>query len=252
MPTPSESTRINRDFFERAYARGFITSLIKQFASYDQLSKTRRNLAVARGVPGFGQELSVLDYGFGHGTFLLRLPRRHHIAGVELSDSAVRNVLRLSSFVRRPITLYTPGELATLPSSSFDLICCSHVLEHVDDDRALLVEFRRLLTQQGHLLINVPINEVWDDPNHVRSYDASAAVDLLESAGFVVEQNHQADRWTALLLEREQTSQRMTRLMLRAARLGLALLPARVLAATERLLPTRYEPQQLILLARAA
>ena len=48
-----------------------------------------------------------------------------------------------------------------LPSESYDLIICSHVLEHVDDRKALL-ELRRILTKDGMLLIMVPIVEGWD------------------------------------------------------------------------------------------
>ena len=43
------------------------------------------------------------------------------------------------------------------PDESFDLIFCSHVLEHVEDDRRALREFHRVLGSQGQLLLMVPI-----------------------------------------------------------------------------------------------
>jgi SAM-dependent methyltransferase len=223
---------------------------MKQLVSYDQLSKTRRNLAAARQVPHFDEPLRVLDYGFGLGTFLVRLPRRHRISGVELSDAAARNLKRLCSLLLRSVTLYAPDALADLPPATFDCICCSHVLEHVDDDLHLLVEFHRVLTDNGSLVLNLPINEVWSDPNHVRSYTASSAIELLERAGFGIERVEEADRWTALVLDHERNSRRVPRSILRALRLGLALLPPRVLDATELLLASRYEPQQLIIVAK--
>ena len=46
-----------------------------------------------------------------------------------------------------------------LPDGQFDLICCSHVLEHVDDDRAAIREIYRMLKPGGTALIMVPITE---------------------------------------------------------------------------------------------
>ena len=47
-----------------------------------------------------------------------------------------------------------------LPDAQFDTIICSHVLEHVDDSKAL-PELRRILKPGGQLLIEVPIIEAW-------------------------------------------------------------------------------------------
>ena len=56
-----------------------------------------------------------------------------------------------------------------LPDKSFDLVVCSHVLEHVDDVKAL-EEMYRILTPGGRALLMVPIIEGWDetyeDPAH--------------------------------------------------------------------------------------
>lgn len=43
-------------------------------------------------------------------------------------------------------------ELSALPDASFDLILCSHVLEHVRDDRKALSELKRILKDEGRLL----------------------------------------------------------------------------------------------------
>ena len=49
-----------------------------------------------------------------------------------------------------------------LPGESYDLIICSHVLEHVDDRKALLELKEEILSKDGILLIMVPIVEGWD------------------------------------------------------------------------------------------
>jgi hypothetical protein len=51
---------------------------------------------------------------------------------------------------------------------SFDVILCSHVLEHVEDDRAALREFRRVLKPGGWAALMVPYN-----PHGLTDEDAS-------------------------------------------------------------------------------
>ncbi|MGB5334032.1 MAG: class I SAM-dependent methyltransferase [Woeseiaceae bacterium] len=53
------------------------------------------------------------------------------------------------------------------PDAEFDLICCSHVLEHVDDDRAAIREIYRMLKPGGTALLMVPITEdvTYEDPS---------------------------------------------------------------------------------------
>lgn len=86
-----------------------------------------------------------------------------------------------------------------LPDSSFDVIYCSHVLEHVVEDRRAIQEMFRVLTPGGWALIVVPIGEPFqtvefprasngsDRPSwhtrHVRSYGMDFRERLLK-AGF--------------------------------------------------------------------
>lgn len=88
-----------------------------------------------------------------------------------------------------------------LPGEQFDTIVCSHVLEHVND-RAALLEMRRILKLSGILIVMVPIIEgcpaTYEDEavtvptdrevhfgqsDHVRVYGADF-VERLASAGF--------------------------------------------------------------------
>lgn len=62
-------------------------------------------------------------------------------------------------------------EAMELESGSFDIAICSHVLEHVDDRKAL-AEFRRVLRPGGRLLAMVPIVEGWET-----TYEDPAIVD---------------------------------------------------------------------------
>jgi SAM-dependent methyltransferase len=88
------------------------------------------------------------------------------------------------------------------PDESFDVIYCSHILEHVPDDRRAIREFHRVLRQDGWAMLLVPItaDRTMEDPSvtdpaerlrlygqadHVRRYGPDYA-DRLREAGFDV------------------------------------------------------------------
>ncbi len=92
----------------------------------------------------------------------------------------------------------------TFDDNSFNIIICSHVLEHVDDDIAAMREFFRVLKPGGVAMLQVPIKNiektyedksitspkdrelVFGQRDHVRIYGEDY-VDRLESVGFDVE-----------------------------------------------------------------
>jgi SAM-dependent methyltransferase len=90
-----------------------------------------------------------------------------------------------------------------LAAGSKTLVWCSHVLEHIPDDRAALAEVRRILAPGGLLVLQVPIGgeTTFEDPtvttdegrldkflqeDHVRLYGRDLA-DRVRSAGFECE-----------------------------------------------------------------
>ena len=118
---------------------------------------------------------------------------------------------RLTAIERVTADLHIPADLRLditemdLPDRSFELILCSHVLEHVPDDRAAMRELRRVTAAGGFALVMVPLalhrDTTYEDPSittpeereraflqhdHVRLYAPDIA-DRLRSAGFVVE-----------------------------------------------------------------
>ena len=89
------------------------------------------------------------------------------------------------------------------PDQSFDVIYCSHVLEHVQDDKKAMKEFFRVLKNNGWAILLVPITseKTFEDPSiidpaqrlkafgqddHVRRYGPDFA-DRLADAGFTVQ-----------------------------------------------------------------
>ena len=89
-----------------------------------------------------------------------------------------------------------------LPDSSFDMVIANHVLEHVDDARAL-AELFRVLRPGGQAVLTVPMIEGWDetyeeagldederrlrygDPAHLRFYGRDVR-DRIRRAGFAL------------------------------------------------------------------
>ena len=88
------------------------------------------------------------------------------------------------------------------PDEFFDVIYCSHVLEHVSDDRRAMREFYRVLKNDGWAILLVPITagKTFEDPSitepdirlrvfgqkdHVRCYGPDY-VERLREAGFDV------------------------------------------------------------------
>lgn len=126
-------------------------------------------------------------------------------------ESAVADVLRSWPGVEYLSADLRPGRaMVTMdvtridrPDGSFDAIWCSHVLEHVVDDRAAMAELRRVLAPNGWAVVGVPITPgaTFEDPSatspaerarlfgqhdHVRAYGMDV-VGRLEEAGFSVD-----------------------------------------------------------------
>lgn len=94
-----------------------------------------------------------------------------------------------------------------IADGSIDIILCSHVLEHIPDDRKAMQEIRRVLAPGGFAIALVPlvrgVDETHEDPgitstamrwkyfgmgDHVRQYGKRDFVARLENAGLRVEQ----------------------------------------------------------------
>ncbi len=73
-----------------------------------------------------------------------------------------------------------------LRDASFDAVIISEVLEHLHNDFGVLAEIRRVLTDDGALVISVPF---WDDePCHARIHSPRTIQLLVECSGFKISQ----------------------------------------------------------------
>ncbi len=88
--------------------------------------------------------------------------------------------------------------MAQVPGESVEAVLCHHALEHVPSPVAALTEMHRVLAPQGLLLLYVPYEREAryrsfrpDEPNHhLYSWNPQTLGNLVETAGFAVEQAH--------------------------------------------------------------
>jgi len=150
--------------------------------------RVREVEAVANSEPG-----CVLDVGCGRGVLLQEFRRRGwKVQGTELSEQA-------ASYARKSLNIPVEiGSLETLnfPANHFDAVTLWHVLEHVTNPRALLVEINRILKPDGVLLVAVPnfdslearvAKDKWfhlDVPRHVTHFSQATLEEALNLSGF--------------------------------------------------------------------
>lgn len=130
----------------------------------------------------------ILDVGCGTGANLEMLSQFGSAEGVDVSAEA------LEFCQARGLNNVRLGEAEHLPydDNSFDLVTGLDVVEHLDDDLGGLKEMRRVLRQEGRVLLFVPafmfLWGVQDDiSNHRRRYTTQGLKKVIAQAGFELE-----------------------------------------------------------------
>jgi len=91
------------------------------------------------------------------------------IAGVRNVDYVSADISSKAAMLRMDVTDIR------LPDDSFDVILCSHVLEHVDDDARAMWELWRILRKGGWAILQVPV-----DASRERTFEDSSVTDPAE------------------------------------------------------------------------
>ncbi|MBK7896475.1 MAG: class I SAM-dependent methyltransferase [Anaerolineaceae bacterium] len=246
---------VNQKYYNQLYEdKNPLLHLVHSIVSFDQQAKSKPNWHllrsfVSKDLPSF----KMLDYGSGWGTFLLKLPRPTVAYCFDLSHHAMSAVQKAHALLGRRVELAEIDQENNITPKEFDLIVCSHVLEHVPDDLKLLQKFSQALKPKGLVLINVPINETWYDPKHIRAYTKPDLHEKLCQAGFKPVAENQVDKWTGFLLERELDPYGIpivSRILLRIVRLILALTPLQLTQKFEDLFLAHRPFQQLLIIGQ--
>lgn len=133
----------------------------------------------------------ILDVGCGDGTLLsLFQGDGNELSGCDISDKAIE--LAKNKF--GDIAIFTTGDIThcgSLPEGEFDVIICSEVLEHIEDDELAIRNLYHKLKTEGYLIISTQyIKKYWslhdELDGHVRRYEPNELENKIKENGFVV------------------------------------------------------------------
>ncbi|MDD5556404.1 MAG: glycosyltransferase [bacterium] len=137
----------------------------------------------------------VLEVGAGIGNITRKLLARPYVIASDVSDKYVR-MLRARfvegdrlRIVRFDLDADDPGRFR---DDRIDTVLCMNVIEHTDDDEAVLGRFREILAPGGRAVILVPacralMSRLDANLGHRRRYSRREIRAKLERAGFAVE-----------------------------------------------------------------
>ena len=134
---------------------------------------------------GFVAGKRVLDIasGEGYGTHILAQSAAH-VTGVDISPEAVATATQKYAGDR---VAFLQGSAATIPQpdAAVDVVVSFETLEHLSEQEAMLSEIRRVLRQDGLLIISTPNKPLYsrqgDNPFHVKELCREEFVSLLKS-----------------------------------------------------------------------
>jgi len=134
----------------------------------------------------------VLDVGSGTGYSLLAMQNKgyrvENLFGVEISadavESAVKNGISRDNLVC--------GDILAVPESqngTFNIVTAYDVLEHVYDIRAFMARIKALLTENGRILLSIPVcgeegPDILRSLEHISYFSVPALKRFLEGFGF--------------------------------------------------------------------
>ena len=188
---------MKQEIFQKVY-RGRQSWL--HHASYLRMSKVLLILDFIRRCKIPLEGIRVLDYGFGAGTLFHYLPKTANLFGVEQDPEVCKEVAaRIKKKWYGEVDL-DPIELERwtehrLLKQKYDLIICSHVLEHLPEPEKLLKVLGECLSPTGRIVGLVPIHERAENPHHVQKVNEETVNRWAKGSAVVVEKYMEADPW---------------------------------------------------------
>lgn len=144
-----------------------------------------RDWIVDLAAPHLGDRL--LEVGAGHGTFTERFADFGSVVAVEPDEYAAGRLSERFDSDDRVTTV--SGVAADVADDGFDGAVMINVLEHIDDEEAILADLHRRLAPDGHLVLWVPafmllFSDFDRRLGHHRRYRRRALESVVEANGF--------------------------------------------------------------------
>ena len=169
--------------------RGKLTEVYRRVVLRDHLKFVGR---IVREQRERGTEVRILDLGCGDGSFLAALGEESCV-GLDMSADALA-----AARARGLAVVHGDPTGCSLPDGSFSLVTMFHMLEHVASPQPVLATAKRLLREDGDLVVQVPNTRSWqaglfglrwanlDVPRHLVNYSDRSLVSTLQRSGFSV------------------------------------------------------------------
>jgi SAM-dependent methyltransferase len=181
--------RIAADDLDKLYALRMTADFPKTrgFANYLRAFAISRSLKfVKRFVPG--NQLCVLDYGCGEGTFSVEIAKKNWVlklVSCDFHEKAPLSILRTNSIRYISYSKFLEND------SLYDLVFCRHVLEHLREPKLFLENIKLKIKPGGFLVVEAPnYDSVWKKifgkyfqplyvPRHLFHFTKKTMVDIL-------------------------------------------------------------------------
>lgn len=156
---------------------------------YDSLTDEWRQIAAkykAKNIVELSRKISftnVLEVGAGEGSILYWLSKWNfssNLYGIEISESGIEQIKKKHIENLKEILLFD-GYKIPYPDSYFDLIICSHVMEHVEFERPLLREIKRVSKYQ---IFEVPIDFSFQVDRNIKHFMSYGHINIYTPALF--------------------------------------------------------------------
>lgn len=177
----AKSSKKNEMFCEKGY-------LIRACPENEKTAVFQSSLARYEFAFQFVKNKVVLDAGCGTGygaDYLSKVGKE--VIGIDISEAALRYAR--THFQKDNLKFEVIGLTSlTFQNSTFDVVCCFDVIEHIEDYKKAIEEIYRVLKSDSLFIISTPNKKIFSDnqpnppnPHHVREFYLSDFQGILRS-----------------------------------------------------------------------
>lgn len=140
----------------------------------------------------YSKNSTILEVGCSSGYMLHRMQKTFPEAIIIGSDVVNEPLLKLANNLPDIPLFRFDMQHCPLPDNSMDAVVMLNVLEHIENDTAVLQQTYRILKPGGMLVVEVPsgphLYDIYDKVlKHYRRYDATLLAQLIAKQGFVIQ-----------------------------------------------------------------